>query len=112
MRIANVAGRATLIDAGGRDGEGEFATAEAELGVPAPAPRLVFAGLNHVPADIVAVPAIPHTRTGEKLKMPVRQIFLGADPARVVGHDAVDNPAALDAFIALADALRKENGDG
>ncbi len=57
---------------------------------------------RHVPDEIIAVPAIPHTRTGKKLEVPIKRIFLGADPARIVDRDAVDDPAALDAFIALA----------
>jgi len=51
---------------------------------------------------IIAVEAIPHTRTGKKLEVPIKRIFLGADPACVVSRDAVDDPAALDHFIALA----------
>lgn len=57
---------------------------------------------RHVPDEIIAVRAIPHTRTGKKLEVPIKQIFLGAEPARAVSRDAVDDPTALDAFIALA----------
>jgi acetoacetyl-CoA synthetase len=57
---------------------------------------------RHVPDEIIAVAAIPHTRTGKKLEVPIKRIFLGADPAYVVSRDAVDDPAALDAFITLA----------
>jgi acetoacetyl-CoA synthetase len=57
---------------------------------------------RHVPDEIIAVEAIPHTRTGKKLEVPIKRIFLGTDPASVVSRDAVDNPAALDHFIALA----------
>jgi len=57
---------------------------------------------RHVPDEIIAVEAIPHTRTGKKLEVPIKRIFLGADPACVVSRDAVDDPAALDHFIALA----------
>jgi len=57
---------------------------------------------RHVPDEIIAVPAIPHTRTGKKLEVPIKRIFLGADPADTVSRDAIDDPAALDVFIALA----------
>jgi acetoacetyl-CoA synthetase len=57
---------------------------------------------RHVPDEIIAVPAIPHTRTGKKLEVPIKRIFLGADPAGIVSRDAVDDPAALDTFIRLA----------
>ncbi|WP_327145550.1 acetoacetate--CoA ligase [Nocardia sp. NBC_01327] len=61
---------------------------------------------RHVPDDIIAVPAIPHTRTGKKLEVPIKRILLGADPAQVLSRDAVDDPAALDEFLALATAYR------
>ncbi|MDI2124749.1 acetoacetate--CoA ligase [Yinghuangia seranimata] len=57
---------------------------------------------RHVPDEVVPVAAIPRTRTGKKLEVPVKRILLGADPASVVSRDAVDDPDALDAFIALA----------
>jgi acetoacetyl-CoA synthetase len=30
---------------------------------------------RHVPDDVVAVPAIPHNRTGKKLELPVKRIL-------------------------------------
>jgi acetoacetyl-CoA synthetase len=57
---------------------------------------------RHLPDDIIAVAAIPHTRTGKKLEVPIKRIFLGTDPADIVSRDAVDDPSALDAFITLA----------
>jgi len=57
---------------------------------------------RHVPDEIIAVPAIPHTRTGKKLEVPIKRIFLGFDPEHVVSRDAVDDPAALDTFLTLA----------
>ena len=55
---------------------------------------------RHVPDRILAVPAIPLTRTGKKLEVPLRKLLLGAP------LDAVSNPAAMadpDAFAAFAD---------
>lgn len=56
---------------------------------------------RHVPDEIIAVPAIPHTRTGKKLEVPIKRILQGARPEDVVSRDAVDNPAALDTFTRL-----------
>ena len=57
---------------------------------------------RHVPDEIYAVPAIPHTRTGKKLEVPVKRILQGADPDTVVATSAIDDPRRLDFFIELA----------
>jgi acetoacetyl-CoA synthetase len=57
---------------------------------------------RHVPDEIIAVPAIPHTRTGKKLEVPIKRMMLGAEPGEVLSLSAVDDPSSLDAFIALA----------
>jgi acetoacetyl-CoA synthetase len=57
---------------------------------------------RHVPDEILAVPAVPHTRTGKKLEVPVKRILMGADPGTVVTPAAVDDPEALEFFIRLA----------
>ena len=54
---------------------------------------------RHVPDEILAVPAIPHTRTGKKLEVPVKRILQGAPPDTVADHRAVDTPAALAWFV-------------
>ncbi|MFE9687211.1 acetoacetate--CoA ligase [Streptomyces sp. NPDC006285] len=51
---------------------------------------------RHVPDSIIAVPAIPHTRTGKKMEVPVKRILQGAAVERVA------NPQAVDDFDALA----------
>ncbi|MEV3964791.1 acetoacetate--CoA ligase [Nocardia sp. NPDC050193] len=51
---------------------------------------------RHVPDEILLAPAVPHTRTGKKLEVPIKRLFQGADPARVVERSAVDDPALLD----------------
>ncbi|MFC9896570.1 acetoacetate--CoA ligase [Nocardia sp. NPDC127579] len=51
---------------------------------------------RHVPDEILLAPGIPHTRTGKKLEVPIKKLFQGADPARVVERSAVDNPGLLD----------------
>ncbi|MGN6132655.1 MAG: acetoacetate--CoA ligase [Nocardioidaceae bacterium] len=57
---------------------------------------------RHVPDEVIAVPGIPHTRTGKKLEVPVKRILQGAPPARVANPDAVDDASLLDPFIELA----------
>lgn len=59
---------------------------------------------RHVPDEIIAVPAIPHTRTGKKLEVPVKRILAGARASEVLSFDAVDDLGSLDAFITLANA--------
>ncbi|MFJ4652847.1 acetoacetate--CoA ligase [Nocardia sp. NPDC088792] len=51
---------------------------------------------RHVPDEIIEAPGIPHTRTGKKLEVPIKKLFQGADPAKVLSPTAVDNPALLD----------------
>ena len=57
---------------------------------------------RHVPDDIIAVTAIPHTRTGKKLEVPVKRIIQGQPPEAVVARDAVDDYDALTQFTAYA----------
>jgi acetoacetyl-CoA synthetase len=57
---------------------------------------------RHVPDAIVSVPAIPRTLTGKKLEAPVKRILRGDSPERVASRDSLLDPAALDAFVALA----------
>ena len=42
--------------------------------------------------------------TGKKLEIPIKRLFMGADPATAVNRSAVADPAALDAFVDLAAA--------
>ena len=51
---------------------------------------------RHVPDEIIAAPAIPHTRTGKKLEVPIKRLFQGAESARVVDRSAVDNRDVID----------------
>jgi acetoacetyl-CoA synthetase len=61
---------------------------------------------RHVPDDIVAVPAIPHTRTGKKLEVPVKRILAGDNLDAVVAANAVDDVSSLAPFIELAKQAR------
>ena len=57
---------------------------------------------RHVPDTIVSVPAIPRTLTGKKLEAPVKRILRGESSERVASRDSLADPAALDAFVAIA----------
>jgi acetoacetyl-CoA synthetase len=55
---------------------------------------------RHVPDDIIAIAAVPHTRTGKKLEIPVKRIIQGHPLDQVVARDAVDDYDALTQFSA------------
>ncbi|MGW4410055.1 acetoacetate--CoA ligase [Nonomuraea sp. NPDC004702] len=57
---------------------------------------------RHVPDALLAVPAMPYGRTGKKLEVPVKKILLGAAPDEVASAGSLMDPAALDAFTAIA----------
>ncbi len=50
-------------------------------------------------ASVRAVTAIPRSRTGKKLEVPVKRILLGADPDEVASRDSLVDPASLDLFV-------------
>ncbi|MCW2678258.1 MAG: acsA2 [Modestobacter sp.] len=57
---------------------------------------------RHVPDAIVAVGAIPLTRSGKKMEVPVRRLLLGARAADVADPSAMADPAALDELVEYA----------
>lgn len=57
---------------------------------------------RHLPDRISAVPAIPRTLTGKKLETPIKRILCGEPPGTVASRDALVDPTALDAFVAMA----------
>jgi acetoacetyl-CoA synthetase len=59
---------------------------------------------RHVPDEIIAVPGVPHTRTGKRLEVPLKRLFQGVDPAKAVNPGAVDDASLVDHYIALAKA--------
>jgi acetoacetyl-CoA synthetase len=54
---------------------------------------------RHVPDSIRAVRAIPRSRTGKRLELPVKRILLGADPDEVASRDSLLDPTTLDLFV-------------
>ncbi|MDX3575626.1 acetoacetate--CoA ligase [Streptomyces sp. FL07-04A] len=63
---------------------------------------------RHVPDEIIEVPAIPHTRTGKKLEIPVKRLLQGAPAEQVVNSAAVDNPDLIEHYARLGAERRAE----
>ncbi|MER7011106.1 acetoacetate--CoA ligase [Saccharopolyspora sp. NPDC000359] len=61
---------------------------------------------RHVPNRFLVVDEVPRTLNGKKLEVPVKKILAGTPPDRAVSRDALQNPAALDAFVQLSADLR------
>ena len=57
---------------------------------------------RHVPDEVLAVPAVPHTTTGKKLEVPIKRIFQGVPVEQACKLGAVDDPAAVTWFADLA----------
>jgi acetoacetyl-CoA synthetase len=55
-----------------------------------------------VPDEIITVPAVPHTRTGKRLEVPLKRLFQGVDPAKALNVGAVDDAAAVEHYVRLA----------
>jgi acetoacetyl-CoA synthetase len=57
---------------------------------------------RHVPDEVIAVPGVPHTRTGKRLEVPLKRLFQGIDPAKAVNLGTVDDASLVEHYIALA----------
>ncbi len=57
---------------------------------------------RHVPDVILAVPAIPHTKTGKKLEVPMKRLLQGSSLEQVVALGAVDDADAVRTFAEIA----------
>ncbi|MGW2034216.1 acetoacetate--CoA ligase [Streptomyces sp. NPDC001811] len=62
---------------------------------------------RHVPDEILAVPALPHTRTGKKLEVPVKRLLQGAPAEQVLNPSAVDDPRLIAYFAGLGAERRR-----
>lgn len=65
---------------------------------------------RHVPDEIIAVSALPHTRTGKKIEVPLKRILQGARRDAVLSLDSLDNPEAVDQFVMFAHRRRMATG--
>jgi acetoacetyl-CoA synthetase len=50
---------------------------------------------RHVPDEIVAAPAVPHTLSGKKLEIPIKKLLRGTPLDKAVNIASVDDPDAL-----------------
>lgn len=57
---------------------------------------------RHVPDEIIAAPAIPHTRTGKKLEIPIKRMFQGADIDTIFDPQSTDDASVLQWYVDLA----------
>ncbi|WP_222273030.1 acetoacetate--CoA ligase [Modestobacter marinus] len=68
---------------------------------------------RHVPDQVIAVPGVPHTRTGKRLEVPLKRLFQGVDPTKAVNKGAVDDEVLVDHYIELAQRrMSREAGRG
>ena len=67
---------------------------------------------RHVPDEIVAVPAIPHTLTGKRLEVPVKRLIQGAAVNDVVNVGVVDRPDVLPLFSEAGRRARQASQAG
>lgn len=56
---------------------------------------------RHVPDEVIRVPAIPHTRTGKKLEVPVKRLLQGTPLSKVANPDSVDDASLFDIFARI-----------
>jgi acetoacetyl-CoA synthetase len=59
---------------------------------------------RHVPDRFIVINEVPRTLNGKKCEVPVKKILSGFAVEKAVSRGALANPAALDPFIALAEA--------
>jgi acetoacetyl-CoA synthetase len=62
---------------------------------------------RHVPDEVLAIPAVPHTMTGKKLEVPLKRIAQGTPVERAVNLGGVDDPAAVHWFVRLIEDRRR-----
>ena len=63
---------------------------------------------RHVPNDVFAIEAVPRTLSGKVLEVPVKRILTGTPADEAASRDSLQDPAALDWFVALAESRRVE----
>src|SRR4051794_35919951 len=58
---------------------------------------------RHVPNEVHAVDAVPRTLSGKVLEVPVKKILMGQPADKAAARDSLQNPEALDYFVAFAE---------
>ncbi|MEE2035062.1 acetoacetate--CoA ligase [Rhodococcus chondri] len=62
---------------------------------------------RHVPDEIVDVPAVPTTRTGKRLEVPIKKLIQGTSPESALNRATVADTDALDWYIDYANAFHR-----
>ena len=57
---------------------------------------------RHVPNEVFAIAEVPRTLSGKLLEVPVKRILMGTPADVAASRDSLQNPAALDPFVAMA----------
>jgi acetoacetyl-CoA synthetase len=57
---------------------------------------------RHVPDEVVAVPGVPHTRTGKRLEVPLKRLFQGVPADKALNLGAVDDAEVVAHYVRLA----------
>ncbi len=55
-----------------------------------------------IPDEIVQAPEIPRTLSGKKQEVPIKKLFLGHPPEKVINREAMANPGCIDWYVDLA----------
>jgi acetoacetyl-CoA synthetase len=63
-----------------------------------------MASPRHVPDEIIPIAAVPRTRTGKKLEVPIKRLMQGAALADVVDPQTVVDAESLKPYVAIAEA--------
>jgi acetoacetyl-CoA synthetase len=61
---------------------------------------------RYVPDEIIQAPAVPTTRTGKLMEVPIKKLFQGAHPD-TLNRGTTDDPAVLDWYAHQAQAFRQ-----
>ncbi|MCI4011152.1 acetoacetate--CoA ligase [Brevibacterium sp. ZH18] len=56
---------------------------------------------RYVPDEVIEAPAVPKTRTGKLMEIPIKRIFQGADPS-AVSRTAAEDPKVLEWYLNYA----------
>ena len=62
---------------------------------------------RHVPDEVIDVPAVPVTRTGKRLEIPVKKLIQGIAPQVAINRATVADPGALDWYIGYAERFHR-----
>lgn len=54
------------------------------------------------PVEIIQAPEIPRTLSGKKQEVPIKKLFLGHSPEKVMNREAMANPGCVDFYVGRA----------